>query len=179
MNKIHLIKTLSLASLGGLLVAGLIVFIISKYDNYSDWLFIKQSLWLGLFVGLFLGIGYEFYQTKRNTPLSVVTPPTFDTSLQHRWPNTSSASSPQKITPQKKTSIWGFIWRSSLASILGLIIGFVGGVWYCVESFSNLSSLQQDWGILYFPGFVILVIITAGLGLGAGTLLGILWAFLK
>ncbi len=175
MSKVHLIKTMSLTSLAGLLLAGVLVFAISEYDEYYDWLMIKQSLLLGLGIGLIVGLGMVDYQSENSRLKSIIF--TSTTSL-NQWSSPSSESAVLAKTEQKKPiSIWQMLWRGGLAGILGLLIGVGGGLWFCAEQYSGLSSSGQDWVIFYLPYYAIALVFAAGLGLALGTVAGIVWGY--
>lgn len=171
----HLIKTMSFTSLGGLVLAVVLVFAISEYDEYYDWLLIKQTLLLGLGIGLIAGLVIADCQSEKSYLKSFAS--SSITNLKS-WPATASESGLQVNTGhQKQASIWQMLWRGGLAGILGLVIGVAGGLWFCAEQYSGLSSSQQDWILFYIPYYAIILLFAAGLGLALGTVAGIVWGY--
>jgi hypothetical protein len=171
----NVIKTMTFTSFGGLLLAGVVVFAISEYDGYYDWLMIKQSLLTGLGIGLIVGLGIVDYQSENSRLKSIIS--TSTTSLK-RWFSLPSESTVLPQTESKKTiSIGQMIWRGGLVGILGLLIGAAGGLWFCAEQYSGLSNSQQDWIIFYVPYYAVILLFSAGLGLALGTVAGIVWGY--
>jgi len=89
---------------------------------------------------------------------------------------------PERVTVANTSNplIWvrlqRFLWRSSLAGFIGLLFGSIGGIWYCMEQYANLSSEAQGWVIFVLPFYLLTVIVFAGVGLLAGALLGVVRA---
>ena len=177
MTKGRVVKTVGLSAIGGIVLAGLLAVAISELDHYYDWLLVQQSVWLGFAVGGVAGAGIAYYQST-------------DRTLQHRFSTLITSyfnRSPKPVKPKgelppgttNRPGIWGIIGRSSLGGLLGLLLGALGGIWYCVELYGNLSSDAQGWVILYLPFYAFTAIFCAVLGFLTGVLLGMVWSFLR
>lgn len=181
MTREYVLKTVSLAAIAGMLVAGLLAVVISEIDQYYDWLLVEQSVGLGLAAGLITGAGIVYYQTTKHTlkpRLSAV----IISYLNRRSPSSPKPVEPTKMavepSPASGPDVWGTIGRISLGGLLGLLVGGIGSIWYCVESYGSLSSDAQGWLLIYLPVYIIITISCAAMGCVAGAILGMMWRLL-
>lgn len=178
----YILKTIALTSLGGVLLGGLLAVAVSEFDGYYDGLLVRQSLGLGLLAGLVAGIGKAYYQPIRHELIPVISAHvTGYFNRQPVFPPKPELPGSGVVLPRKSgwSRFWGFLGRSSLGGLLGLLLGCFGGLWVCVESYGDLSSEAQGWVLFYLPFYAITLIACAALGILFGALVGVVWSLLR
>jgi hypothetical protein len=176
------------SALGGIVIMGLVALGISTYDGYTDELLVYQSLALGLIGGLIIsGIYLLFTRVKSTQPPKYQPPVTgYTTPLQSKrtpirqveTPN-NQFNSPVESKPLFKR-ILSYIAYFSAFTMIGIIVGFVGGVIYML---ANLGEIFEDAANQYSILIIILLplqlicMLLASMGIGgiAGAIIGFIF----
>ncbi len=175
------VKILTLWVFVGIAFGGLIAAIVTKYDGYCDWLLVKQTILLGALGGFLMGGTYHYMKSYGITKETVMA----------RIAQNKAADNPRKAeqlnaeplktaaTAVKPKSFWSFLWRGGLTGLIGLVVGIAAGIALCVSQYEGLSADAKAWIIFYVPFFALYVFIAAVLGMLSGSVLGVVWNYLR
>ncbi|RYU97698.1 hypothetical protein [Emticicia agri] len=166
------------ATLGGLVIMGLVALGISEYDGYVDELLVYQSLALGLIGGLILSGFYLLFTRIKAARPPKYQPPIIGYTSPLQSKRTAIVANDMAIaTPAERKSLFKRILSSvayfSAYTLIGMSLGFLGGVIFLCFNLNNIfDDASNQYSFLMFIFLPLQLIATLLVSMAIGGVAG-------